>query len=351
MRKYPVNGAVYRLASKLTPFQLDMQVHLTNWKWRNLKTRDCGLYKGQPYDVILPTRLKDELQPIYRPIVERVEVHRAKVGFKLHKFVGHMASSQVACINLFVPLLEQPEAAAQVLRLVKPDLETLATDKLDGGFQIEFWPGAGDEPGPLNDHTKAAGTDADIAIAYRDGAGHLKLWLIEHKLTEAEFTTCGGAVSAGRTDKHRCAPTSDILKDHNLCYYHESKRCHYAYWAITDRHPNVFPPERLAAHKSCPFGGGMNQLWRNMLLALAVEDASECPYDEIHFSVVHHPGNDALQPSMNAFKGLLGDDARFSWFTSDQVVTAAAEHSVLSEWAKWYRNLYWLDYPALESSR
>lgn len=338
MKQYSHNGQTYRLANDLTSFQFDMQVHLTDWKWRHLKTRDCGLYKGQPYDVILPANLKDELQPIYRPIVRRVREHQRRFPFKLHKFVGHMASSQVACINLFVPLLSEPDIAAQVLRTVKPDLKVIATDQLDGGFQIEYWPGKSDEPGPLNDHTKAAGTDSDIAIAYRDMEGHLRLWLIEHKLTEKEFTTCGGAVSAGRTSEHRCSPAADVLGNHDLCYYHE--HCRYAYWPVTDRHSNVFPPERLDAGETCPFKDGVNQLWRNTLLALAVEDTKGSPYEEVHFSVVHHPGNTALEPSMAAFRQLLGVAGRFSSFTSDRIVNAAATFPALREWATWYKELY-----------
>jgi hypothetical protein len=49
----------------------------------------------------------------------------------------------------------------------------------------------------LNDHTNVSGTDADIAIAYYDNLGNLNLWMIEHKLTEVEFTTCGGFKSRG----------------------------------------------------------------------------------------------------------------------------------------------------------
>jgi hypothetical protein len=348
MKEYPRNGHVYRLANELTPFQLDMQIHLTNWKWEYLKTHDCGLHKEQPYDVILPDDMKAYLHPIYQPIVDRVLEHKGKFPFKLHKFVGHMASSQVACINLFLPLLMHPRAAARVLRTLRPDMESIATDQLDGGFQIEFWPGTGDETGPLKDHTKVAGTDADIAIAYRDNDNNLKLWLIEHKLTEAEFTTCGGARSKGRTAKHRCSPAIDVLKDYNLCYYHQAERCKYAYWSITDRHPEVFSRERLAAYKDCPFKGGMNQLWRNMLLALAVEDAKGSPYAGVHFSVVRHPGNDSLTQSMTAFKKLLDDDKRFDWFTSDQIVNDAATIPALQEWTAWYRKLYWLDYRSAE---
>jgi hypothetical protein len=131
MRQYVHNGQVYRLANGLTQFQLDMQIHLTNWKWDNLKTRDCGLYKGQPYDVILPESMKAELQPIYRPILARLQEHQRRLPFKLHKYVGHMASSQVACINLFIPLLVHPEEAAQVLKQ--------GADAINGRFHEAAW--------------------------------------------------------------------------------------------------------------------------------------------------------------------------------------------------------------------
>jgi hypothetical protein len=162
--------------------------------------------------------------------------------------------------------------------------------------------------------------------------------LIEHKLTEKEFTACGGAVSAGRTSEHRCSPAADVLGNHDLCYYHE--HCRYAYWPVTDRHRDVFPPERLAAGEACPFKGGVNQLWRNTLLALAVEESEGSPYAGVHFSVVHHPGNTALEPSMTAFRQLLGVEGRFSSFTSDRIVNAAATIPALREWATWYKELY-----------
>ena len=98
--------------------------------------------------------------------------------------------------------------------------------------------------------------------------------------------------------------------------------------------------ERLAACGACPFKGGMNQLWRNTLLALAVEDSEGSPYAGVHFSVVHHPGNKALEPSMAAFRQLLGDTSRFSSFSSDRIVNAAATFPALREWAAWYKALY-----------
>ena len=204
MKVYTHNGSEYRLPNELNDFQLAMYTHMIDWKWAHL-TREPGHYGGRPYDAILPEELKGQYHPIYPPVVERFLSHQCRFPFKTHTFIGHMASSQAACANLFLPLLQCPDAAAQVLRCVKPDLDRIATDQLDSGFRLEFW----DEPyNTLRDHTPAAGTDADIAIAYYDQAGDLKLWLIEHKLTESEFTTCGGYRSRGRDHPGRTDATA-----------------------------------------------------------------------------------------------------------------------------------------------
>ena len=41
-----------------------------------------------------------------------------------------MASSQVACVNLFLPLLENTDKAAKVLSKVNTDLDEIAVDEL-----------------------------------------------------------------------------------------------------------------------------------------------------------------------------------------------------------------------------
>lgn len=337
MRVYNHNGSTYRLPNELNDFQMAMYIHLIDWKWANL-TRTPGYYRNQPYDAILPDELKKCYQPIYSSIVDRFLDHQKRLPFKTHKFIGHMASSQAACVNLFFPLLQHPVAAAEVLRSVKPDLDRIATDQLDEGFRLEFW----DEPdNMLNDHTPAAGTDADFAIAYYDKVGNLKLWLIEHKLTEGEFTTCGGCRSRGRNLKiHRCNSASDIVADKSLCYYHSASQ--YRYWDITLEYPDVFPISRIKACSECPFQGGMNQLWRNQLLALSIEASEQWPYTEVTFSVVRHPGNYALDGTIAQYKQLLGSGARFFDFKSDTLIDRAQQlnYAPWRDWLQWYRQLY-----------
>jgi hypothetical protein len=339
MKIYEIDGKRYRLPNELTDFQLKMYVHLINWKWAHL-TQEPGFYKRVPYDALLPDELKAQSFPLYRPIKERFLDHQQKFPFKSHKFLGHMASSQAACVNLFLPLLKDPNIAAMILGKVKTDIKEIATDFLDTGFRIEFW----DEPDNLlNDHTNVSGTDADIAIAYYDHQGNLNLWLIEHKLTEIKFTTCGGFKSPGRTPSHACAPASAILDNRDLCYYHSG--CNFRYWDITLGDASPFIANRIREYNGCPFMGGMNQLWRNQLLATSLESSASprWPYKKVYFSVVYHPGNNSLKPSISEYQKLIGFNNRFFAFSSDKLINRAKEinEPALSEWLRWYQELYY----------
>lgn len=335
-----IDGESFRIPGGLNDFQEKLYVHLIRWK-RGHITSEPGMYGGRVYDTMLPESMVEELHPLHPAVRERFLQHQRDFPFKSHKFLGnHMASSQAACANLFLPLMENPEACARVLRSVKQDLASIAVEHLDRGFRIEFW----DEPdNMLNDHNQAAGTDSDFAIAYTNHEGRLCLWLIEHKLSEAEFTTCGGARSRGRTEAHACAPASAVMEDPDLCYYHFPRG--YRYWELTlGIAAEYFRLDRIRDSDVCPFIGGLNQLWRNQLLAAAIEkaDRSRWPYEKVYFSVVHHPGNSALLPSIDAFRALLARPDRFSVFTPDVLVREAGQAGVpaLEDWAAWYRGLY-----------
>jgi hypothetical protein len=246
-----------------------------------------------------------------------------------------MASSQAANLNLFLPLLRHAKADAILSRL-RPDFARLATEQLDHGYRIEFW----DEPfGNLHDKTPVSGTDSDIAIAYYNYQDELCLWLIEHKLTEAEFTACGGFKSRGRKPRHDCSRSfADILADKHLCYYHDVSG--FAYWTITEANQSFFVNH--AQHAHCPFQGGLNQLWRNQLLALSIEQDARQPYQYISFSVVKHIGNTHLDPSLHAYQDLIAHNPKFSTFTSTDVLAAASacDDVEMNHWIAWYRTLY-----------
>ncbi|RJO73142.1 MAG: hypothetical protein C4523_02030 [Myxococcales bacterium] len=341
MKVVTARGNNYRLSGQLNPFQEDLQIHLIDWKWKNL-TPDPGQFRGEEYDALLPDSMAGAFAHIYPPIHAELKRHHQGNPFRIHKFFDHMASSQAANINLFLPILMSPNASA-ILGALRPDLKSIAKNELDHGCCVEFW---GENfsrrqrtAGPLNDKSKVAGTDADLAIAYVNRDGELCLWLIEHKLTEAEFTTCGGFRSPGRKARHDCGRTfSAILKNKNTCYYHDVNR--YRYWEITEQNQTFF--KNHGSYGSCPFRNGMNQLWRNQLLAVGIEQDPQSPFKHVHFSVVKHPGNHHLDKTVAEYRRLIGNNPKFTVFTSADVINAAQQVNdpSLAAWIQWYKDLY-----------
>jgi Restriction Endonuclease associating with ARP len=342
----------YLLPTQQNAFQREIYIHLIEWKW-HAGMMTAGSYRGKKHDAILTPEDAKKRLLIYDKVHDRLDQHHAKFPFRFHEHFNHMASSQAACVNLFLPLLVSGDVGEEVLRQAKPDLARIDRDQLDEGFCIEYWgaragekPGRGQKVGLLKDKTVGAGTDCDIAIAYRDNDNKRCLWMIEHKLTEPEFTTCGGCLSKARNAARTVDPTmyncdksfSEIIADKDICYYHS--KCGYAYWDLMDRFQSFFPNH--AAFDECPFQGGMNQLWRNQLLALAIEHGNDHPFEKVTFSVVKHPRNRALDRTLVDYQRLIGDTDRFFHFDSSVLVNAASGlgNVGLTRWVEWYRGLY-----------
>jgi len=341
MQELTFKGQIYKLPDALTDFQREMYIHLIDWKRHNI-TEEAGInrYNGQDiqYDAILPKSIWEDLPHIYPDKLQALKQHQKEFPFKFHKYFYHIVSSQAANINLFLPLLLHPRAQ-EVLVKLKPDIMKIANDKLDNGFRLEFW-GASAGKGLLNDHNSRAGTDADIAIAYYNINRELCLWLIEHKLTEKEFTECGGFKSNRKQPYRYCncdSSFSEILANPELCYYHD--KCKYRYWEITRDNQVFF--RNHDRFKSCPFRGGMNQLWRNQLLAFSLEERTR-PYKHVYFSVIRHSRNSSLDKTISEYKDLTANNAKFSVFTSADVINSAGSllDSKLDKWTTWYRELY-----------
>jgi hypothetical protein len=329
-----IEGKEYWLPSKLNDFQLKMYIHLIDWKWKHI-TNKRGTSGRYEYDAILPDRYADALKVVYPDIIPVIKDHQSKFPFRIHKFFNHMASSQAANINLFIPILTS-ESANEILRQLNPQFDRLAIEYLDQGWRIEFW----DEPyGTLGDKTDVSGTDSDTGIAYYNHSGELCLWLIEHKLTEAEFTTCGGYRSKGRKQKHDCSLCfAEILKKKEACYYHDVRK--FNYWDITEANQSFFTNH--TTYESCPFVGGENQLWRNQLLAMAIEQDVRQPYKHAHFTVVKHPRNTALDATLDSYRNLIGNNASFTTISSEEIVdvVTTTEDPQMEHWIAWYKDLY-----------
>lgn len=334
-----INGEQYYLPSKLTSEQEAIYVHIINWKRKNITTQR-GLHRGHEYDAIFPDKSPIH-QMLYKPIIPILEkMQKSYFAYKTHKFAHHAVSSQTACINLFMPLLLSKDAD-RILPMISgcpADFRKIAREKLFHGFCFEYW---GQDikqgTGVLNDHSKRAGTDTDVAIAYYNKKDKLCLWLIEHKLSEKEFTKCGAYTSKANLCKENCTRCTlmSIAKEPQKCHYHIIG---YEYWNTLKKHLDRF--QGSIEIEGCPFKNGLNQLWRNQMLAFALEKTGT--YNNVTFSVCHHAKNTMLDRSINQYKTLTNKDKMFSSFTNYDVLNAVNTHdSELQEWFQWYKGLYY----------
>lgn len=340
--EYKINDKVYNISSNLTDFQIKLYTHLIDWKHKHI-TKEPGIYKGNLYDLMFPESYSknNEISPvIYDKIHSEIkEIQKSPFAYKVHKMAFHMASSQCACINLFLPILLDSKANEIISKIpgYPCDFDKIDRSKLYKGFCFEYW---GQDitsgKGLLNDHSNVAGTDADIAIAYLNKEGESCLWLIEHKLTETDFTNCGGYKSKNNKSKESCKNSNldDILCNPELCHYHQIG---YNYWSIQQSKNYLF--NAPINSKGCPFLNGVNQLWRNQLLAFALENTPK--YTHVSFSVVHHKDNTSLQPTIHKYKQLITNNITFTTFTNSDIINSAETYSnELSEWITWYKDLY-----------
>ncbi|MDI6798332.1 MAG: hypothetical protein QMD09_15395, partial [Desulfatibacillaceae bacterium] len=119
MQDSSANQPDYKLPTQLSQFQEKMYKHLIDWKWAHI-TREPGVFKGREYDAILPESSLEECPLIFEPIRKNLkEYQESEHRFRLHKYFYHMASSQAANINLFLPVLLHKNAA-KILGAVKP---------------------------------------------------------------------------------------------------------------------------------------------------------------------------------------------------------------------------------------
>ncbi len=336
--KKAINGKIYYVPANLTQEQECIYCHIIDWKHKNITT-ERGVYKGQEYDAVIPNETPIPAM-IYKPIIPQLmEMQQGKFAYKPHKFANQAVSSQTACINLFMPMLLFNEAN-NILYAIPGcpyDFKEIARDKLFKGFCFEYWgQDVKEGKGMLNDHSPQAGTDADVAISYYNVNNELCLWLIEHKLSEKEFTECGAYKSKANEHKENCTNRSlaIIADEPQKCYYHTKG---YKYWDFLKDNMDKYQGDMVV--EGCPFRSGLNQLWRNQMLAFALQETGT--YKTVTFSVCHHAKNTMLERSINQYKTLTCNDDMSTSFTNYDVLDAIdTNDSCLSAWMQWYKEVY-----------
>lgn len=322
---------------------------LKEYKNKNI-TKEKGCFRGKSNEKVLTDEFSQKNSEIpamlFGGIVDKwKDIQRSAFKYKPHIYAfNHIASSQTACVNLFIPILTSGKAN-EILKesgIAPNDFGRIDSDSLYKGFQFEFG------VGKLLENKSGVVTDSDVAIAYinKNKNEERCLWLIEHKLTETDFTHCGGYRSKSKVHeenpqyKENCRTCSleEILRDPKLCYYHAVSK--YKYWDIMNKGGKDFFKGEYDKSAGCPFRKEMNQLWRNQLLAMSLEKQIPNVYKHVCFSVVKHPDNPSLDKSIEDYKRLTNDSPKFSVFTSLDLIRAAEKDPELKEWIAWYKDIY-----------
>ena len=124
-----------------------------------------------------------------------------------------------------------------------------------------------------------------------------------------------------------------LAENPQLCHYH---LIGFRYWELLKSRIEVYSGR--AHGKGCPFRGGLNQLWRNQMLAFALQQK----YASVTFSVCHHQKNTMLQRSIDQYKALIKNDKMFHSFTNYELLDAVGGSACADviAWKKWYEEVY-----------
>jgi hypothetical protein len=234
-------------------------------------------------------------ESIFRKALKRFDEHKA--GDK-ERILSNTASSQAYCFNLFIFLDENMELADELFSAllakevkVQHIIPEFTPGKNENLIGFEFDSEIIDET--IGDQGPNRGTDADVAVFYTDTNNQKGLILIEFKFIEAEFSVC----TSYRTNQ-RNHPVCDStlfythLVDNQAGPLKNGIRCgykKYKNWPLTQA-SQLLDIKIIQSLAGCPFKYGLNQLWRNILLAERVSSARGC--SEAHFWVFSPQSND-----------------------------------------------------------
>jgi|GEM_PF-2318412 len=281
---------------------------------------------------------RGNLYPSLVPEAERL----INEGLPRHSHLEARNSSQAFAINLALPAAVGDPApiSAALSALVKMQL-TLKSVALEyageAGWLAEV-SGASFKP-------KDRYTMADIALFVEDAQGRSGVILIEVKLSEGGFTTCGGVTSRHNKDRAPCEDASVFLSDPSRCYLTRPKFSSRdrRYWALLE---GAYGAVRGALsgwepEGGCPFAGDWQQPMRNHALALAMVDAGQASF--WHLALVHHDQNPYVVEPWEAYRLASAASAQLHRWPASTLLTALSEALQDPSYTSWMTSRYVLD--------
>jgi hypothetical protein len=259
-------------------------------------------------------------------------------GVKLHDFAAAITSSQMFALNLFMPWRQGPRTALDG-RLSKAVSEEIVVERV----AFEWVP-----PGPLLGEIDGdcprpdeTATGVDVVLWGRDTAGARVALLLEVKLGEGGFTTCGGRDSSANRRPDVCASASRFFDNPADCYLRRPVRKirDRRYWEIFARsHGSVraaFPGADEAG--PCPFAGHQQQPMRNLAIAHAL--VQETIVDRAWFGLCPHDENPDVPREWNTWRRLLPAGEKAPVLLASRVLEAGRDAGH-SDWARWMTDRY-----------
>ena len=248
--QYPIA----RSRSGGTSFAVSLQEHLEDWRMEVDGSSDR-----------MWNSWTDGIYPEYRELAQEVV---SADSVKLHQYAAHLRSSQVFAFNLFLPFREGKRE-----RLSERVGEAIGAEFSIDQVSFEWVP-----PGALLgeiDGNRPVGnepaTAVDVVLWGRLPDERRAVVLLEVKLSEPDFTHCGGRDSPGNHKKHVCASAARFLENPNDCYLRRPlrQRRDRRYWEIfTASHGSVWAAFPGAdAGGQCPFAYSMQQPMRNLAIS------------------------------------------------------------------------------------
>jgi hypothetical protein len=236
---------------------------------------------------------------IHKGTLARFDNHKAG---DIKRILTNTAASQPFCFNLIV-FLQQHLALADKLFSKLLDKEVKIVH-----LEPEFTPNkcnsiigftrTTDES--IGDQSNKLGTDSDIAVFYTYGENRKGVLLIEFKFIEPNFSVCTSYKGSTKNetpqsikrkeDRRAICNANNFYEEmveakNPLCGYNK-----YFNWDLTSK-SKVIDAEKVKSMVTCPFRYGLNQLWRNMILAEQVAFSRHC--DEFGFWVFSPKENDS----------------------------------------------------------
>ena len=259
---------------------------------------------------------------IFKATEERFDDHKAGDS---NRALTNTAASQPYCFNLVIYLNQHKEEIANKLFSKLLEKNIFITH-----IEPEFTPNKTES---IGDQSEIGGTDADIAVFYTYENDKKGVLLIEFKFIEAEFSVCSSykGSSKKKDETHqekeeRIRKTKEIqttcssiefypkllqTKENSSCGYKRK----YDNWELTEN-SKVIDINKIISSSACPFRFGLNQLWRNMLLAEQVARARKL--DEFGFWVLSPSGNDEYLWKQKKSEKLGETEKQFRNILTDQ---------------------------------